>query len=880
MKQNYIRRVYTLGMSVLFSLLLVPSAFAQLSGNDAFLKGQYVEVGVSRTGSFGSEGAAPAGYHPNVGSQLGFVADADQNGFNVGTPPYSGDYFVPGTPEEGWGIQVNGSNYYNAALMGEFGIPASGPLTYASSASEVSATWTGGVAGLEITQRTYLPLNALYFVIQVKIKNTTGASIPNVYYFRNVDPDNEQPWTGVFTTRNTVVFQPPATCAALVEAEGLQFGQYVGLGTKDLRAKVTHGGFSNRSASDIYNGSGFSQSGTATADIAISLAYNLGTLAAGQEVTLSYAYVLNRAQLDAALEATATPTFTANGTDITASGTYAACAGTSVNLVISNVSGYDWSWSPADDLNTTTGQNVTSTPTQNRTYTVTGTPSSSASGCGTGIITKEITITLLPLPVAGTVSPSSSTVCSGTSIDLSLSGQTGAIQWQSSPDNVTFTDISGQTGTTLNTGPLSSTTYFRAEVSSGDCGEVYSNVATVTISAGTSFISAPVLPQGQNLCADALITFSFGTSGTCPFPAGNVFTAQLSDGAGNFGSPVSLGPVTPGSNTVRIPFDTPSGNNYRIRVVSSNPVVTGAPSSVSFKVKGLAFTSYPVVHQSPVCVGTTFTVSFTTNCPFPSDNTFTVELSDASGSFASPLTLGTVSPGINNPVPMPQNLPAGTGYRVRIRADVPSLVSAQSAPFQVKVPSFASTPTVSGAAPCPGGTVRLTFSTGCVFFPENTFTAELSNASGSFASPTPLGTVSPGMNNVTIPMGTPAGTGYKIRVVSSNPSLTSNASSGGFQVKSCGTLGREIAPEEQGLRVSVSPNPSPEGRLRIAIAGAEGQALKVELFNGTGRTLRQQRIERAAEEDVLEWDIARQPEGLYLLRVSGAKEVKTVKVIH
>src|SRR5206468_2347816 len=67
---------------------------------------------------------------------------------------------------------------------------------------------------------------------------------------------------------------------------------------------------------------------------------------------------------------------------------------------------------------------------------------------------------------------------------ITLSGFTtgAAIQWQSSPDNVTFTDISGQTGTTLNSGTLTVTTYFRARVTSGLCASANSSVVTVTVS--------------------------------------------------------------------------------------------------------------------------------------------------------------------------------------------------------------------------------------------------------------------------------------------------------------------------------------------------------------------------------------------------------------
>ncbi|MDF2456562.1 MAG: Kelch repeat type 1-containing protein [Cytophagaceae bacterium] len=61
------------------------------------------------------------------------------------------------------------------------------------------------------------------------------------------------------------------------------------------------------------------------------------------------------------------------------------------------------------------------------------------------------------------------------------------------------------------------------------------------------------------------------------------------------------------------------------------------------------------------------------------------------------------------------------------------------------------------------------------FSSENIFTAQLSNAIGSFASPVNIGTVgasTSGLISITIPAGTPAGTGYRIRINASSPALT------------------------------------------------------------------------------------------------------------
>lgn len=59
----------------------------------------------------------------------------------------------------------------------------------------------------------------------------------------------------------------------------------------------------------------------------------------------------------------------------------------------------------------------------------------------------------------------------------------------------------------------------------------------------------------------------------------------------------------------------------------------------------------------------------------------------------------------------------------------------------------------------------------------NVFTAELSDASGSFASPTSIGTLNSTASgnlsiNITIPGSTATGMGYRIRVVASNPATT------------------------------------------------------------------------------------------------------------
>ncbi|MBX7243216.1 MAG: T9SS type A sorting domain-containing protein [Bacteroidia bacterium] len=77
---------------------------------------------------------------------------------------------------------------------------------------------------------------------------------------------------------------------------------------------------------------------------------------------------------------------------------------------------------------------------------------------------------------------------------------------------------------------------------------------------------------------------------------------------------------------------------------------------------------------------------------------------------------------------------------------------------------------------CPGNAATINFTAANVYNPGNVFTAELSNASGSFSNPIVIGTLTSGTGgviNVQIPTNIPAGTGYRVRIVSSSPNLTS-----------------------------------------------------------------------------------------------------------
>jgi len=118
-----------------------------------------------------------------------------------------------------------------------------------------------------------------------------------------------------------------------------------------------------------------------------------------------------------------------------------------------------------------------------------------------------------------------------------------------------------------------------------------------------------------SLCAGNTLTVPYSINGTCN--VGNIFTAQLSDATGSFASPVSIGTISAtssGTITATVPSTVAYGTNYRVRVVSSNPVQKGERNN-----SNILINNAPSVLSSPssktVCINanTSFTSAVSSN---------------------------------------------------------------------------------------------------------------------------------------------------------------------------------------------------------------------------------------------------------------------------
>lgn len=370
---------YFVSILILLIIFSTQSVTAQIVGANCYLKGEFVEVGINTCGAYGSNTAPPAGYHPTE-TGLGFVADWESDGWATGTPIYCGDYFVPGSPVEGWQIQI-GPTVWTNTDQGCGGSDIPGDVSdYSYAAGLYTGVWSGNITtpsvDLDVTQITTLPEDKLYFVTRILLCNNGADPLTDVYYKRNVDPDNDEPWSGDFSTDNVIVYQPPTDPEALVTSEGLTFGCFLGIGARDENARVSYGNFGTEDGTpkNVWDATGgYIGTGSSVGDIANSIAFYIPEINPGECKCVAFAYILNVDDLEEALEATVTYNLTADDITVSSGDTATICnPGDSVALSVIGADDYTWTWSPSEGLSTDTGISVIATVTETTTYTITG----------------------------------------------------------------------------------------------------------------------------------------------------------------------------------------------------------------------------------------------------------------------------------------------------------------------------------------------------------------------------------------------------------------------------------------------------------------------------------------------------------------------------
>ena len=280
----------------------------QIMSNQGFLQGEFAEVGVRANGAFGST-SVPSGFHQNIGNCLGFRVDRAMDGWGNTASTDDGDFFCPGSPFEGWQMNVGGSVAKND--NGQTGLAGSVSNVENSGPSQC-VTWSSDSAynGVSVSQRYCVPTSGQALHTDVTITNTTGSALSDIYFGRGFDPDNAT-GTGAMTcneaTVNTSTYQ---SCNAITgqgtEAQATARwgnGAFIALQSFDSRARVARqsGGFSSPDPSSIWtagdtaatSGAYFGNVAEMFADAGIYVALKVPTIGAGASTSFRISYVLS-----------------------------------------------------------------------------------------------------------------------------------------------------------------------------------------------------------------------------------------------------------------------------------------------------------------------------------------------------------------------------------------------------------------------------------------------------------------------------------------------------------------------------------------------------------------------------------------------------------
>lgn len=293
-----------------------------------------------------------------------------------------------------------------------------------------------------------------------------------------------------------------------------------------------------------------------------------------------------------------------------------------------------------------------------------------------------------------------------------------------------------------------------------------------------------------SLCKGTSVLIPFASVN---FSAGTVFKAQIS-GPGGALPFVDIPGATATISQINalIPFSTPQGSGYKIRVVSAAGFV-GSNSSTNINL-----TTCLTVTPAPtsICIGLPTTLPIVAS-GVPAGTTISAELSSNDGNFSntSPVIIGRTNTSLTSiQVIVPCGTIIGTFYKIRLIPNnpaTPSEAGAATAGFTllddccpILSPPFVSFGNNDGFCLNRAYTLPEVFAQGC-FFPENTFFFDFLNGSenGTLVASIPVSA----SGQFTIPTNFPVGSNLFYRIRSTSP-VVKGPALGPVSVSNCPTL--------------------------------------------------------------------------------------------
>lgn len=246
------------------------------------------------------------------------------------------------------------------------------------------------------------------------------------------------------------------------------------------------------------------------------------------------------------------------------------------------------------------------------------------------------TITINISSSAGSASINTSSICFGDSATLTLTGSSGAFQWQSSTDGINWVN---ETGSGSNSSPYivspSDTIYYRAV----SCSTIFSNIVTLNVNSATNPTAT-----GDSRCGYGPVTLNASGSGTIKW-----YTDSIGGNLVNTGTTYS--PLVGQTDTFWVENNIVSGGG-----AVGKPINFSGSGTVTLN-RGLVFNTTTEIVIDSVMI-------------YPiGSGTIQVALRDnANTIIATSPVIPVTGSGLGVYIPLNFTVPVGTGYRLTLNA--------------------------------------------------------------------------------------------------------------------------------------------------------------------------------------------------------------------
>ncbi len=226
-------------------------------------------------------------------------------------------------------------------------------------------------------------------------------------------------------------------------------------------------------------------------------------------------------------------------------------------------------------------------------------------------------------------------------------------------------------------------------------------VRVVVINGGGAFaVTSPNTAVTWASGSTQTVTWNVSGTTAAPISCANVKISLSVDGGYTYPYTLLASTANDGTESVTLPAVLTTKARVKVEAVGN---IFFDISNVNFTISGSAASLTTIQTESPaattVCPGA-LTIGYNVDGPANAGNTFTAQLSDATGSFAVPTTIGSVSATTSGTIActIPSTLANGTAYRIRVIASNPATTGADNGKDLTIYGALGTTGTITGSS--------------------------------------------------------------------------------------------------------------------------------------------------------------------------------------